>query len=199
MRAAEQGAWLDRKAPRSGPVACLCDLIRGRWPDADRPSQRLMARGYAPHPDYGDDQLSTDWGGDEAGVEHTEGYEERPWEAPDPLAGGYTSPMTLTRMSAMVEDGPSHLLSIDPFQRLWDLHAPTDRVTPQYPALHLARGLQAVDSCTPVTEWQHNYGFQMIVDTQLPALESPRYSYAAIDANDLLDEARSRVMGTLYG
>lgn len=158
-------------------MSCLCELFRGEWPGADRPLhlKRLP---------------------DEVGTARHQGYAADPQDVGDPLTGGYVSPLTMTRVGAMVGEGwaqgdPPYFMQGTP------LHAPTDRVTPQFMALAQARGMQVVDIATPNQDWQHNYGYSEIKDTQVPALEGPRYSYSAIDTNDLLDDARARVMGTL--
>jgi hypothetical protein len=49
--------------------------------------------------------------------------------------------------------------------------------------------------CTPVTSPQHNYGYHTIYSVQVEALEGPRYSYAGMDTELILEEAQARAQG----
>jgi hypothetical protein len=88
---------------------------------------------------------------------------------------------------------------------------PTDRIIP-YPRAQAQQRLSWVreqwcivggPACTapnqPGWGWVHNYGYMTIADTMKPAQQLPRYSYASVDTDTVLDRARAAVMRALYG
>jgi hypothetical protein len=91
-----------------------------------------------------------------------------------------------------------------------DVH-PADRVCP-YPRGQAEQRIRWVreqwtivggPACTapnqPGWGWIHNYGFMTIADTLKPAQQLPRYNYASVDTDTVLDRARNAVMRALYG
>ncbi len=61
----------------------------------------------------------------------------------------------------------------------------------------LSHLLVIVQPSVPRPDWVHNYGFVEIQDTLKPALELPRYSYAAIDQEQLIEDAKARLRRVL--
>ena len=88
---------------------------------------------------------------------------------------------------------------------------PTDVVNP-YPRSQAEQRIRWVreqwtivggPACTapnqPGWGWVHNYGYMTIADTMKPAQQLPRYNYASVDTDTVLDRARAAVMRALYG
>lgn len=88
---------------------------------------------------------------------------------------------------------------------------PSDRVAP-YPRGQAEQRIRWVrekwtivggPACTapnqPGWGWIHNYGYITIADTMKPAQQLPRYNYASVDTDTVLDRARGAVMRALYG
>ncbi len=97
----------------------------------------------------------------------------------------------------MVDD-----LKADPLVRGSNLIGPTDRNTPYPMAAALSSKEQVIDLCTPNTEWGGGYavrqGTYLNIGAQAHApLEMPRYSYAAIDTDALLQQAEENVNARL--
>lgn len=117
------------------------------------------------------------------------GYDAGLDALPDPLSGGYASPLVVVAVPVPLSfpgvraDTPSVVQ--------------TSFIGPTRPPIALdqclSRRMAVSDFCTPFTGWMHNYGFQEIDDTQKPGLEFPRYSYAALSQDELIDEARDRI------
>lgn len=75
---------------------------------------------------------------------------------------------------------------------------PTHSAAPMPPAAALTHQMQVIDLATPNTEWGGGYAnrqgtYLTIEPTLKPPLEFPRYDYAAMDTEKLLEEARQRV------
>lgn len=88
---------------------------------------------------------------------------------------------------------------------------PSDRIAP-YPRSQAQQRIRWVreqwtivggPACTapnqPGWGWIHNYGYMTIADTLKPAQQLPRYNYASVDTDTVLDRARGAVMRALYG
>jgi len=89
-------------------------------------------------------------------------------------------------------------IKADPLIRGSNLIGPTDRNTPYPLAMALSQREQVIDLCTPNTEWGAGYanrqGTYLTIGAQAHApLEAPRYSYAAIDTDALLEQAQANV------
>jgi hypothetical protein len=90
----------------------------------------------------------------------------------------------------------------DPFIRPSNLIGPTDEHSTLPPSSAMSNKLQTIDVWTPNTEWGGGYGqfdgardgTYLTIGAQAHApLEGPRYSYAAMNTEELLEEAERRV------
>lgn len=110
---------------------------------------------------------------------------------PPPLADWYASPrMTLPREPEREDHATSQKLAA------YEANIPhADWIGPKdtmEPVLSIndayAHRLLRVRATVPRPEWRHATGFSTIASRQIEALEAPRYSFAALDTQGLVDE-----------